>query len=98
MLIKTVIIVILGSKRIKRLTSQLDDLTKKVTSAATRIRNNPHDTGAGQHLNELRKEWQTKVKELTAAIDEIINVTDFTAATGKILLKCCCIKKFIASF
>lgn len=74
----------IGSKRIKRLTSQLDDLTKKVTSAAIKVRNNPQDRKADQHLNELRQEWQKKVKELTAAIDEIINVTDFTAATGKI--------------
>lgn len=72
----------LGSKRIKRLTSQLDELTKKVTTAAITARKNPLDSEAEQHLNDLRKEWQSKVKELTAAIDEIINVTNFTAATG----------------
>lgn len=74
--------IIVGSKRIKKLTNQLDDLTQKVVSISLEVRKNPQNQEARQQLIELRKVWAEKVKALTAAIDEIVNVEDFTAATG----------------
>ena len=74
----------IGSKRIKKLTNQLDDLTQKVVSISLEVRKNPQNQEARQQLIELRKEWAEKVKALTAAIDEIVNVEDFTAATGEV--------------
>lgn len=71
-----------GSKRIKKLSNQLDDLTQKIVSSALEVRKDPQNKETRAHLNELRKEWAEQVKELTAAIDEIVNVEGFTAATG----------------
>lgn len=49
------------------------------------MRKNPQNQEVRQQLIELRKEWAEKVKALTAAIDEIVNVEEFTAATGEVL-------------
>lgn len=48
------------------------------------MRKNPQNQEVRQQLIELRKEWAEKVKALTAAIDEIVNVEEFTAATGEV--------------
>jgi hypothetical protein len=69
------------SMKIKNLSNKLDDLTQKVVDAAIEVRKEPQNNEARQLLNSLRKEWAEQVRALTEAIDEIINVETFAAAT-----------------
>ena len=69
-------------QQIKDIAVQVEKLAPPVTSAALSVRHNPRDRQAQQHLTLVKDEWVAKVKELTAAVDDITDAQELLTASG----------------
>ena len=75
-----------GVQKIQQLADEIDRLTPLVAQAAIRVRREPSNAEAREELDSRRMEWAKTVKELTNAVDVIINPEDFTAVSGLYVL------------
>ena len=73
-------------QQIKNTASQVEKLAPQVASAALSAHHNPRDRQAHQHLTLVKDEWTAKVKQLTAAIDDVTDPQELLTASG--LLVC----------
>ena len=74
------------AQHIKQTADQVERLAPQVASAALFAHNNPSDQYAQQHLSLVKDEWNNKVKQLTAAVDEVTDSQDLLAASGMLQL------------
>lgn len=80
-----------GVKTIKVLANSVDKLTPRVVEAVLEVRKDPTNQLAHNELDAVRQEWAGKVKELTGAIDDIIDPEDFMAVSGQLLQHSVCV-------
>ena len=69
-------------QQIKDTAVQVEKLAPQVMSAALSARHNPRDRQAQQHLTLVKDEWAAKVKELTAAVDDVTDAQELLTASG----------------
>ncbi len=74
--------VVTGVQTIKVLANRVDKLTPRVVEAVLEVRGDQTNQIAREQLEIVRREWAEKVKELTGAIDDIIDPEDFMAVSG----------------
>ena len=72
-----------GVSLIKDLADEVDGMTSEVVSAALDVRRTPGSKEAREKLDSLRQSWASKVQELTAAIDDVIDPEDFVTISGE---------------
>lgn len=71
-----------GTKLIKDLAREVDELTTVVVGRAEQVSRNPGNRRAREELDTLRQQWASKVQELTQVIDDIIDPEDFFHQSG----------------
>lgn len=71
-----------GTKLIQALAREVDELTTVVVERAGEVSRNPGNRRAREELDTLRRQWASKVQELTQVIDDIIDPEDFMAQSG----------------
>lgn len=69
-------------QQIKHTAAQVEKLAPQVTSAALSAHGNPRDQHAQQYLTLVKDEWTAKVKQLTAAIDDVTDSQELLTASG----------------
>ena len=74
-------ITISGAVQAKDIAKELDNLTRKVVTAALEAKRN---NDAQQELNEVQRQWLEKVQQLTSAIDDMFSPQELVAATGEL--------------
>ena len=70
-------------QQIKNTASQVEKLAPQVASAALSAHHNPRDRQAHEHLTLVKDEWTAKVKQLTAAIDDVTDPQELLTASGR---------------
>ena len=65
-----------GMTRVKYLSDEIGRLSPKVITAAERAFRT-RDSANKEHLNMLGHEWSDRVKSLTQAVDEVVDVKEF---------------------
>ena len=60
----------------------------QVLEAAVAVKASPAEMEAKLKFDACRKEWTDRVKQLTAAIDDIIDPEDFMAVSGFLIYHC----------
>eukprot|EP00800_Vazella_pourtalesii_P004487 TRINITY_DN1507_c0_g1_i9.p1 TRINITY_DN1507_c0_g1~~TRINITY_DN1507_c0_g1_i9.p1 ORF type:complete len:241 (-),score=65.42 TRINITY_DN1507_c0_g1_i9:48-770(-) len=65
-----------GMTRVKYLSEEIDRLSPKLITAAERSFRN-RDSANKEHLSMLGREWSDRVKSLTQAVDDVVDVKEF---------------------
>ena len=72
-------------QQIRDTAAQVEQLAPQVASAALSVHGKPRDQQAQQHLTLVKDEWTAKVKQLTAAIDDVTDPQELLTASGLLL-------------
>jgi len=83
-LLVIVVVVVAVVQQIKLTANQVEKLAPQVTSAALSAHSHPSDQ-AQQHLTLVKDEWTAKVKQLTAAIDDVMDAQELLTASGLLI-------------
>lgn len=80
-----VLAVVTVVQQIKLTADQVEKLAPQVASAALSAHNNPRNQHTQQHLTLVKDEWTAKVKQLTAAIDDVTDAQELLTASGLLI-------------
>ena len=80
--IHDLVVPLTGTQLIQALAKEVDELTTVVVERAEQVSRNPGNRRAREELDTLRRQWASKVQELTQVIDDIIDPEDFMAKSG----------------
>lgn len=75
-----------GVKMVRYAAAQIDALCPQVINAARILGARPKSKVAQENMDVFRDSWESQVRVLTEAVDDITTIDDFLAVSGDFLL------------
>jgi catenin alpha len=71
-----------GVKMVRYAASQIENLCPQVINAARILASRPKSKVALENMDVFRETWESQVRILTEAVDDITTIDDFLAVSG----------------